>query len=441
VIASTPPRDVLSDAPEAPSPRDVRERLNLAWLVWLRWGAAIGHVCAILIAELILGMDLPLAALLSIIGLALVTNVGFHVAKERMRRVPAGLTGTIMVADVLMLTGLLYLSGGPANPGIVFYFVHIALATVVLGYAWRLAVVLVAMSSVVALFLLPAPSTSAAILAQLHTTRGVYELGLLASMTIAAGFIFYFGDRVTTALARRESALARARERAMRDDKLASLANLAAGAAHELSTPLTTIAMLAKELERGLAAGSLPTGDASEDAGVIRQEVRRCRDVLNMMAAEAGESRGEAFEDVPVMALLDEALKDLPRERITMEVAAESSPVHVPLRPMALAVRGIVKNALQASPPDRTVVVRAHSDQGGCRIVVADEGLGMSEEVVRRAAEPFFTTKPVGEGMGLGLYLAQDLARRSGGLLAIDSEPGRGTQVSLLLPRRDRAAP
>lgn len=409
--------------------------MNLAWLIRLRWGAAVGHVCAIAVAELVFRMELPLAALLSVIGLALATNVGLALAEDRMRRVPAWLTGSIMVADVLMLTGLLYLSGGPANPGIVFYFVHVALATVVLGYVWRLTVALVTMSSVIALFVVPAPRLGGAIFSELPETGGIYELGLLASVIIAAGFIFYFGDRLTAALGRRERALAKARERAMRDDKLASLANLAAGAAHELATPLTTIAMLATELERGLGDGTIPTAEAAADAGVIREEVRRCRDVLNAMAAEAGESRGAAFEDVAVASLLEEALRDLPQERIELDVATLSQDVHVPLKPMALAVRGIVKNALQASPEHAAVVVSAHSDEGGCRIVVADHGSGMSEDVARRAAEPFFTTKPVGEGMGLGLYLAQDLARRAGGLLAIDSVPGRGTQVTLLLPR------
>ncbi|MCA9617755.1 MAG: HAMP domain-containing histidine kinase [Myxococcales bacterium] len=418
--------------------RDARERTNLRWLVWLRWGAGVGHVCAILIGELALGMDLPLAALLSIIGVALVSNLGFHVARERLARVPVWLTGTIMVADVLMLTGLLYLSGGPANPGIVFYFVHIGLATMMLGFAWRLGVVLVTLLSLLALFFLPPPPWGGATLSGLPATGGIYELGLLLSMTIAAGFIFYFGDRMTTALARRELALARARERAMQDEKLASLANLAAGAAHELATPLTTIAMLAKELERGLLRGDLSSDEMAEDAAVIRAEVWRCRDVLNLMAAEAGESRGEAFEDVAVSRLLEEALRDLPRDRITVEV--EEASVHVPVRPMALAVRGIVKNALQASPGGADVLVRSLSEEGGCRIEVSDRGPGMSEDVARRAIEPFFTTKPTGQGMGLGLYLANDLARRAGGLLDIDTEPGRGTRVSLRLPRPRRAA-
>src|SRR5690606_10814045 len=214
-----------------------------------------------------------------------------------------------MVADVLMLTGLLVFSGGPANPGVVFYFVHVALGTVVLGFAWRILLIAVVLTCLTLLFFAYTPPTR--ITGAFPEAGPSYLWGLLMSMIVAAGFIFYFGARVTSPLARREAEIREARDATARDEKLASLATLAAGAAHELSTPLSTIAMLSNELSKNLRSGAISLEEAAEDARVIREEVGRCRDVLNLMSAEAGESRGEPFADVAVGELVAEALRDL----------------------------------------------------------------------------------------------------------------------------------
>ncbi|MEM9694306.1 MAG: ATP-binding protein, partial [Myxococcota bacterium] len=230
--------------------------------------------------------------------------------------------------------------------------------------------------------------------------------------------------------------IAIAREARARDERLASLATLAAGAAHELSTPLSTIAMLSQELQRDLRDASRATPDlaeAAEDARVIREEVRRCRDVLNLMSAEAGESRGEAFQRVTVASLLDEALRGMHHE-VRIQLEDERAEVIAPPRPMALAIRGVVKNAVDASDSSMAVDVRVTAAGERVRIEVIDRGVGMTADVLERAKEPFFTTKPAGEGMGLGLFLAHDLARRAGGALQLRSHPDRGTSVIMHLP-------
>lgn len=412
---------------------EARDRVNLPWLIRLRWGAALGHVSAILIVHYGFGIDLPLEALFAIIALALATNFGLFAASRTLAAVPRWLTGGIMVADVLMLTGLLLFAGGRSNPGVIFYFVHVALGTVVLGFAWRLVLVAVALGCLTFLFFVHIPATP---IAGFPHAGSTYLWGLLLSMIVAAGFIVYFGDRLTSALARREAEIAEARDAAARDEKLASLATLAAGAAHELSTPLSTIAMLSNELAKNLKTGAIGLEEAADDARVIREEVGRCRDVLNLMSAEAGESRGEPFAEVAVGELVAEALRDLSDPRVDARHDEEAT-VLVPLRPMALALRGIVKNALQASPSDDRVKITARATKATALVVVEDRGPGMPPDVLRRATEPFFTTKSAGEGMGLGLFLAYDLARRAGGDLTIASAPGRGTRVTLELARVD----
>lgn len=413
-----------------------RERVDLLWLLRLRWGAAAGHVATILAVHFGIGIPLPLAEMFAIIAVAVATNAALHVAWHRRQTFPSWITGGVLVADVAMLTGILALSGGAANPGVVFFFVHVSLATVVLGSRWRLLVALTTLGCLLLLFATHAPPSALEAEASLPSADGTYLWGLLIFTTVAAAFIFYFGDRLTSALATRDAQVAAARSRQARDEKLASLATLAAGAAHELATPLSTIAMLSKELDRALRDGSVTLDEAAEDARVIRDEVDRCRDVLNLMSAEAGESRGEPNEDVAVETLVSEVLRDLAgRDRITVALGdAASATVNVPIRPTALAFRGIVQNALDATKDAGDVALRARIDGPRVCLEVADGGEGMPREVLRRATEPFFTTKPTGAGMGLGLFLAHDLARRHGGDLRVESAVGQGATVTIRLP-------
>ena len=225
-----------------------------------------------------------------------------------------------------------------------------------------------------------------------------------------------------------------ARNLASRQERLASLATMAAGAAHELATPLGTVALVAKELERSLTR----TGDtqAVDDARLIREQVGRCRMILDQMAGSTA-AAGEGIEARTVDELLDETLTTVraapPIERrVPPEVGR--LPVKLPPRAVCQALRSLVTNAQDASPADGKVVVSAARDAGGLRLDVLDLGDGMPAEILARIGEPFFTTKEPGRGMGLGLYLARAVVESVGGSLAIDSRLGEGTRVSVVIP-------
>jgi two-component system sensor histidine kinase RegB len=163
------------------------------------------------------------------------------------------------------------------------------------------------------------------------------------------------------------------------------------------------------------------------------------------MAADAGESAGEAPVDVPLAAVLSGAVTDLAgRERVRREIASGSAEavVRVPVRALTQALRGVIKNALEASGPTGDVHVRLGAHGGVWHVAVEDRGAGMIPEVLARAGEPFFTTKNgegIGRGMGLGLFLARAVLERLGGDLTLDSAAGRGTTVTLILPAGDAA--
>jgi two-component system sensor histidine kinase RegB len=265
--------------------------------------------------------------------------------------------------------------------------------------------------------------------------------GMWVAFGVAAAFIVYFLLRVRRALAVREEELSASRSLASRQERLASLATLAAGAAHELATPLSTIAVVAKDLEREVAAVGAPA--AADDVRLMRAEVERCRRILSRMRVDAGDPAGEQFANVSVRELLAECLEGGASERpvdVTVDEAAAGAVTALPRHAFGQALRGLVDNARQASPPGAPVKVRVATQgsarDGARRLVfeIADRGAGIPPELVARVGEPFFTTKPAGQGMGLGVFLARAIVERLGGGLSIRSAPGTGTTATLWLP-------
>jgi two-component system sensor histidine kinase RegB len=260
---------------------------------------------------------------------------------------------------------------------------------------------------------------------------------------VAAAFIVYFLLRVRRALEAREDELAASQEMAERQERLASLATLAAGAAHELATPLSTIAVVAKDLERDIAGAS--GGErAAEDVRLVRRQVERCREILTRMRADAGDAAGEAFVSVTVEEVLRQAIvaEAGVGSPVRTDVAAPlaASRITVPQRALAQALWVLIENAQQASRPGAEVTVRVTRDAAAVRFEVRDRGAGMGPEVLARVGEPFYTTKPTGQGMGLGVFLARAVAERLGGALTLQSVVGQGTVATFSLPLAPEAA-
>lgn len=417
---------------------------NLAWLVRLRWLAVMSQALAVLVVKGLVGLDLAAGPLLFVILGTAVTNLALMLWLRRGPRVEQWMLAGMMALDFGLLTALLFLSGGPSNPFSVLFLVHVALAAVVLKprYAWALS--LLSSACFFLLFMLP-PRDAAVDVAMAmphhHQHGGAEEpmnlhlKGMWVAFFVAATVIAYVVTRVTRDLEQQRSEAALARMRALRSERLAALATLAAGAAHELATPLGTIAVVAKELERELTSAG-QAGESVADARLIREEVDRCKHILAQMASDAGESAGEGFTDTDARTLLAMALEEVAeRERVEVVAGDDVGSLRLPPRAWARALRGLVRNALQASSgPVRVAAARL---PGRVELTVVDQGPGMSEETLSRVGEPFFTTKEPGRGMGLGVFLARALAERMGGSLELSSVPGVGTTVRVVLPQHD----
>jgi len=398
--------------------------VGLSWLVRWRWlvGAAAG--VAVVTAQAC-GWTVRAAPLLGLTALLMVSNLAL--SRRQEARAPA--IFSVLAFDTLLLTAFLALSGGPTNPFSILYMVQIALAAVVLGSRWTWPIVALSVVCFGALFLLPgepAPMNGH----HGHFSQHLY--GMFAAFAVTAAAITYLVTRIARALRVREMQLVEARELAARAEYMAALTTLAAGAAHELGTPLGTIAIAASELAH--AAAERDPGLA-EDARLIREEVARCRRILDQMNTEAAEAGGEPLTSVEISELLEQVLALQPAARRTrLRMDAPSARLEAPPERTARVLSDLIDNAFDASSAEAEVALSVRREGDAIRFEVKDVGAGMGGVVLRRAREPFFTTKAAGDGMGLGLFLAQALADRLGGSLEIDSRPGTGTTTSLTLP-------
>jgi len=413
-------------------------KIGLAWLVRLRWLAIAGQLAIVALAVLALRVTLPLPLVALLISITALSNLALTAWLRRSDPSAHVLAGVLLL-DVLTLTGLLLSAGGASNPFSVFYLVHVALAALLLAPrpAWFVA----AFTSLAfgSLFVLPANTIDPHAMHMHHAASSLHLQGMWLAYSLAAGFVVHFVSRVASALQTREHELFELQRSAVRHEKLASLSTLAAGAAHELGTPLATIALVAKELEHALEARR-SAEELIPDARLIRQEVERCREILQQMATRAGEGAGEMLSRVSVGGVerdLSEALGSRAAQ-LAFEREGELSEIVAPKRLLVQVLANLVRNAFDAQAeagkvePVR-VVTRIDAERAAFEVF--DSGAGIPENASGRVGEPFFTTKAPGRGLGLGVFLARAFAEEMGGELTLAARPGGGTVARLIVPR------
>jgi two-component system sensor histidine kinase RegB len=417
-------------------PTDHRARISLDWLVLLRWGAVIGQAATIGAAEVMFG-HLPLARLFAYVGALAASNLALTLVKARTAS-PRLLCGAVLTLDTFLLSGLLQSVGGAYNPFSILYLVHITLAAVVLGRRWTWFLAALSVACYGLLFAVNPPEV-----AHGAADMRIHLRGMWIAFVVAAGLTAYFVVQLSSAIERRDAEIAEMRARVARHERLASVTTMAAGAAHELGTPLATIAVVSQELERTVA--SLPAAERArlaEDVGLIRTELARCRAILNRLSAEAGQPRGEAPVELSVDEVVADVLEAVPaaqRPRIHVATEHTGAPLRLPRAALLQVTQNLVQNALEAG--EGGVDFRFASSASGVQIVVRDRGAGMTRDVLQRVGEPFFSTKPPGTGLGLGVFIARTLSEQMGGRFRLESEPGRGTTATVEIACGAPAAP
>jgi two-component system sensor histidine kinase RegB len=406
-------------------------RINLRWIVRLRWGAVAGQVITILFAGQFLRNPLPLPAMLAVCGALAIGNAAVQVWLAQGGRPSDRTCALNLLADIAALTALLALAGGRENPFAVLYLVHITIAAVILPARWSIFVAASSVAALSALQVLPAHE-----LVLKGDATVLHLRGRFIAFVVAAAFVSTFSLRMSQSLRKRGEELDRARSDAEAAERLAALGTLAAGTAHELNTPLGTIAILAGEL------AAQTEGDRRAEAEEIRRQVRRCKEIISNMLAPRGGAEAEAAKEFEVAPVIEAAVRRWqegrpgPRPHLEIDERAQRSRVRLPVHAFEQAIANLLDNAADATEGRSLREVRISLKRGEeeLHLTVADNGIGVPEALLRRIGEPFFTTKEPGRGTGLGLYLARHVVEREGGEMLVESTEGRGTRITLTVP-------
>lgn len=401
--------------------------MAVTWLSVMRWHAVGGQAAAVLVAAFAMHIALPVGPLLACVAAVAASNLSLGVIARRRPDIGEPLIASVLLFDVVVLTLELGLSGGATNPFAIFYLVHILLAGLLLRGRWVIGITLIAAASYAGLVAWPP-------LARLSDDE--QRIGRWVAFGFLAFFTALTSWRAASALRSGHLELLRRQRIASHAEKLASLSTLAAGAAHELGSPLGTITVAAEELDALIVEAP---EEAIDDARVIREEVARCREIVHRMNARAGQLLGELPEPTTTGVILSDLREQISAsERRRLVVRADSvEDIECPARGLVRILGNLVTNAMQASERrGGTVEVSMRCIDDRIQFIVEDRGGGIPPSVAPRLGEPFVTTKPPGKGMGLGLFLCFAFADLCAGSLELSARSGGGTSAVLELPRR-----
>ncbi len=406
--------------------------LNLRRLVWLRTIAIPGAAVALLAAGRFYNLPIRVAPLLTIILVLALVNFWTWRRLQTAGVIPNGEFFTQMLIDVTALTGILYYSGGATNPFAYMFLIPLAISATVLPrrYTWPMAAITAAAYSFLLFYRVPLPPFSQP---DGGPTFAVHVVGMWLGFVLSAGLIAQFVVSMGETLREQERTLSEARERALRDERIVAVATVAAGAAHELSTPLATMALVTTELTEEYPSERYP--ELHANLQLLKGQIRKCKDSLSVISAAAGADRADAARPVRVDAFIRHAVAEVRRLRpgavINVDIRGERpGPDVIVERTLTQALLNVLHNAVDASPADVRVICAWNSER--VRIDVQDRGPGISLKSLKPGGTPGKSTKD--SGLGLGLFLTHTALSHMGGDISFGEAPGGGAQVTVDLP-------
>ena len=419
--------------------------VRLDTLVRLRWLAIIGQTTAVLVVYYGLEFQFPVYACLSVIALAAWLNVALRLRFHITQRLEPDRAAWLLAFDIGELAVLLFLTGGLQNPFAFLFLGPVLLSATALPPRFTLILggFAVACATVLVFVHYPLPWDVEDPL-QLPP---IYMMGVWLCILLAIGFIGVYAWQITEESRQLSDALAATELVLTREQHLSQLDGLAAAAAHELGTPLSTISVIARELERAIAPNA-PHGD---DVRLLREQVTRCRDILaKITELPAG---GEPFDRMRLTALIEEVVAPHRNFGVTIEVTAPDNAGNEPVGARNPAILYGLGNLLENAVDFATerVSVDARWNEDAVEVTISDDGPGFSPEIIGRIGEPYGTSRrgqphdPGDEpaGLGLGFFIAKTLLERAGATLSLENRPapGRGAVVKLHWSRSDFERP
>ena len=439
---------IFAAAPEAPETfSSTAGLLRLRTLVRLRWLAVIGQSLAVLGVHFILDFPLPLGACLGVIALSAWLNIFLTLRWRSSLRLAPTQAGFLLGYDVIQLALLLFLTGGLENPFAFLFLVPVTVSATSLPLKWTLWLSTIAFicASFLAIYHLPLPWKIAAPL----VLPKAYIAGMWAAIICGVVFSSIYARRIAEEARQMSSALTAAELVLAREQRLSALDGLAAAAAHELGTPLATIALVAKELKRELPK----KGPHTEDIELLISQTGRCREILSRLANRDAQA-DDMYARVKLSVMIEDLVAPIRGPDVTIDIAiagdgtATQTPEPIFRRNPAIAygLGNLLENAVDFAAKKVSIVAQWSNSK--VSLLISDDGPGFDQAIFDRLGDPFVTTRPGygvdsesergrHEGMGLGFFIAKTLLERSGATVSLANRPlpEHGAIIQLSWPR------
>ncbi|WP_295555762.1 ActS/PrrB/RegB family redox-sensitive histidine kinase [uncultured Hyphomicrobium sp.] len=423
-------------------------QLRLQTIVRLRWVGVIGQILALCVVYFWLGFNLPIGPCLTVIAVSAWVNVFLAIYYPARHRLSVNFATALLAYDIIQLASLLYLTGGIDNPFTMLIVapVTVSAATLPLVYTVGLGLLALVCTWLLAFYAMPLPWYDAPPLA----LPFLYKVGIVSAVTASMPFLALYVWRLTQEGRQMSEALAATEHVLSREQKLHALDGLAAAAAHELGTPLSTLTLVTNELERQMAKDD----PHREDILLLRSQAQRCREILQKLTRHPPDE-DPLHGSLNVMEMLHDAAVPYMDGRKAVHIRAAPSaaaagpaarqPVGIRRPGVLYGLGNIIENA--ADYAESRVEITAEWDAQTVTAVIADDGPGFKPDVIDNLGEPYVTTRGAGRkerksgnkvsGMGLGFFIAKTLLERSGARLHLDNReaPAHGAVVRIVWPR------
>jgi two-component system, sensor histidine kinase RegB len=415
--------------------RHSSRRLRLQTIVWLRWLAVGGQAMTVFIVAFWLKFPLPLIACCSLIAALAAVNFYLTIRYPPTHRLEPPAAFVLLGLDLLQLSALLFITGGLANP-----FAALVCVPVIISFAsqpirYSTALILFAMVCITILAFSPFPLPWFDGLE--INVHNVMQFGVWCSIASTMAFAAFYAYRVSMEASQLADALAATELVLQREKHLSQLDGLAAAAAHELGTPLATISVVAKEMER-----ELKNDDRfREDVQLLRSQSERCRDILKRLTSLSAE--GDAhMRRLPLSSMIEEIVEPYRGSQIQLDLIEKSprkgEPVTERNAGIMYGLGNLIENAVDYARNKVTVTVE--HDHRHVLIVIEDDGNGYASDILTRIGEPYVTKRQKEDtagGLGLGLFIAKTLLERSGAALVFENRDpeNAGARIRVEWPR------
>jgi two-component system sensor histidine kinase RegB len=433
---STPDRNAVR--PKRPPKQ--RGRIRLRTILFIRWIAVAGQLSTLLVVHFGMGYPLPLFWSLATVAALAAVTAGAQVRRSASHRLTDRESALYFAFDMLQLSVLLFLSGGLNNPFAILILAPVTVSATTLSFRSTLGLLALAITCINLLgrFHLPLPWSDGG-----YELSPVFIVGFTIALVLAVIFITSYVYRVAQESRRLSDALAAAQAALDREQSLSSLGALAAAAAHELGSPLGTISLVSRELQRELEEDD----PIRADIDLLVSQSARCREILAELSRRPEEQQPDHFNAMPAPLLIELAAEGHRRPEVVVRIEEKADPADpvtplLPRRPELIHGLGnLLQNAIEFAQEEVKVTIAWNAAEIG--ITISDDGKGFPRELLDRLGDPYLSsgadvkkaTERKGDHMGLGIFIAQQLIERSGGSVSFDNNSYGGAEVIATWPR------